>query len=420
MKQGILVTKHVCLVKVAVLAGFFIAALFPVHNDRISAADSTPSPAVSKWLDVGKPVKAFRSVYVDVDASRHALNPSIVLSDAGPTLGWIELTVHGISQIFFGHWDRSAWIRDGGSHNLDATQRAFDLSMSSNGRIPYLAWIELNAKHIPQLHVKHLEGRQWTLDGGSLNLDPMQGAANPALSATGPVPYLAWTEPNARRVFQLYVKQLSEDGWQMDGDGSLNISPMRDAIEPAIVFGRSGPYVVWAELSDRNVYRVYVKRWIDSSWQLLDRSLNLNLESHALSPSIAFLGETPYVAWIELNPNGVFQLQVKRWENGSWTSDGKTLNNDPARHALSPALVRAGSILYLAWTEYDAKGVSRIHVKHRGGEGWVSDDPSFNSATPAASSAPALAASESAVYVSWKEVYPNGLAQIVVKRLQAP
>jgi hypothetical protein len=419
MKQGMVMAKRLGLGKVAVLAGL-IAALCPLTNDRTLAGDGSPSPPVSKWLDVGKPVKAFRSIYVDVDASRHALNPSIVLSDAGPTLGWIELTVHGISQIFFGHWSRSAWIREGGAQNLDATQRAFDLSMSSNGRIPYLAWIELNAKHIPQLHVKHLEGHQWTLDGGSLNLDPMQGAANPALSATGPVPYLAWTEPNTQRVFQLYVKHLSEDGWRMNGGESLNLSPMRDAIEPAIVFGGSGPYVAWAELTDRNVYQVYVKRWNGSSWPLLGRSLNLKAENHALSPSMALLGETPYVAWIELNPNGVFQLQVKRWENGSWTSDGKTLNDDPAHHALSPALVRAGSTLYLAWTEYDAKGVSQIHVKHRGGEGWVSDDPSFNSAIPAASSAPALAASETAVYVSWKEVYPNGLAQIVVKRLQAP
>lgn len=420
MKQGILVTKGGDRVKVAVLAGFFIAALLLFHDDRILAGDGAPSPAASKWLDVGKPVKAFRSNYVDVDASRHALNPSIVLSDAGPTLGWVELTVHGISQIFFGHWNRSAWVRDGGSHNLDATQRAFDLSMSSNGRIPYLAWIELNAKHIPQLHVKHLEGQQWTLDGGSLNLDPRQGAANPALSATGPVPYLAWTEPNSRRVFQLYVKQLSEGGWHMDGDGSLNISPVRDAIEPAIVYSGSGPYVAWAEFSDRNVYQVYVKQWNGSTWPLLDRSLNLRPENHALSPSIAFLGETPYVAWIELNPNGVFQLQVKRWENGSWMSDGTTLNDDPSHHALSPSLVRAGSTLYLAWTEYDAKGVSRIHVKHRAGDRWVSNDPLFKSTIPAASSAPALAGSESAVYVSWKEVYPNGLAQIVVERLSAP
>lgn len=401
------------------MTAVLIAVFFVLHCDRGMADSGSSSAAAPNWIDVGQPVKASQSIFIDVDASRHALNPSLVFTDTLPSLGWIEFNAHGIPQIHFGHWNRSGWIKDGGAQNMDATHRVFDLTMSSNGKIPYLAWIELNSKEIPQLYVKHRMGDQWIIDGGSLNLDPTQPAANPALSATGPVPYLAWCESNTQRVFQLHVKHLSEGSWTMDGNDSLNISPTRDAIEPAIVLQGSVPYLAWAELSDQNFFQVNVKRWNGSTWELLGRSLNRDPENHALNPSIAFLGEVPYVAWTEIDGEGVSQLHVKHWDNGSWTADGTGLNIDPTRHAMNSSLVQAGSTLYAAWTEYDAKGISQIHVKHRTGDRWESDDQRLNTVPPSASSALSLIGSGSSVYVAWKEVYGNGLAQIVVKQLQA-
>lgn len=409
-----------------ILAGAVVAVAIELPHPGAIADDGTRSsttlPAGPNWVDVGPPVKASRSLFTDVDASRHALTPSLVFTNALPSLGWIELNAHGIPQIHSGHWSRSGWMKDGGPQNTDSSHRAFDLTMSSNGKIPYLAWIELNAKDIPQIYVKHLLGDRWVADGESLNLDPTHRAANPALSAAGPAPYVAWCEYSADRIYQLYVKHLTDDGWRTTGSESLNISPLRDAIEPAIVFQGSVPHVTWAELSDLNFYQIYVKRWNGSAWEGLGQSLNLDPENHALNPSIAVLGETLYVAWIEINGKGVAQLQVKRWENGSWVADGTNLNRDPTRHTLSPSLVQAGPTLYLAWTEYDAKGVTQIHINHRVGDHWESDDPplNVNAARPAASSAPALAGSDKAVYIAWKEVYQNGLAQIVVKQLQAP
>ena len=362
-------------------------------------------------------MKGHPSPFTDVDASKHALNPSLAFTNALPSLGWIEFNLHGISQVHVGRWEPSGWIKDRAVQNMDETHRAFDLTMSSDGKIPYLAWIELNAKNIPQLYVKHPSEGRWTVDGGSLNLDPSQGAANPVLSAAGPIPYLAWCEYNPQRVYQLYVKQRSADGWHLDGSGSLNISPSRDAIRPALALQGSVPYLAWAELSDLNFYQIYVKRWNGSSWDGLGQSLNMDPESHALNPSIAVLGDAPYVAWIETDGNGIFQLHVKHWDQNRWIVDGKNLNIDIRRHAMSPSLVQSGSTVYLAWTEYDANGISQVHVKHRTADRWESDDQQLNAAPPTASSAPSLAAGNGAIYLAWKVVYPNGLAQIIVKHL---
>jgi len=375
------------------------------------------SAASSNWDSLGQPVKGHPSPFTDVDATKHALNPSLVFTNPLPLLGWIEFNVHGISQVHVGRWNSSGWVKDRAVQNMDETHRALDLTMGSDGKIPYLAWIEPNAKAIPQLYVKRPSEGRWTIDGGSLNLDPTQGAANPALSANGPAPYLAWSEYDPQRVYQLYVKQRSADGWHLDGIGSLNISPMRDAIRPALALQGSVPYLAWTELSDMNFFQVYVKRWNGSNWEELGQSLNMDPENHALNPSIAVLGGTPFVAWTETDGRGVFQLHVKHWDQNGWIVDGKNLNIDSGRHAMSPSLIQSGSTVYLAWTEYDANGISQVHVKHRAGDRWESDDQQLNTAPPAASSAPSLASGNGKIYIAWKEIYPNGLAQITVKHL---
>ncbi|MBI3610728.1 MAG: hypothetical protein HY204_08515 [Nitrospirae bacterium] len=396
---------------------FFALVYGGIMADR-SFYSEIASAAGSDWAALGQPVKAFSSVWVDVDASRHALNPSLVFVDTTPFLGWIELNTHGVSRVHVRHWDRSEWVKDGGALNMDATHRASDLTMSSNGKTPYLAWTELTARDIPHLYVKHLVGDQWVIDGARLNVDPTHRAVNPALAVAGTVPYLAWSEPSAR-VFQLYVKHLSDDGWHLDGVEGLNRSPTRDAIEPAIALQGSVPFVAWIELSDQNVYQAYVKRRAGSTWEGLGESLNLDPKNHASSPAITFVGETPYVAWTEINAEGISQIHVKHWDNGSWISDGGSVNIDPARHALSPALIGVGSAAYIAWTEYDAKGITQIHVKHWSETRWESDDPQLNTIPATASSAPFLASSASSLYVAWREVYQNGISHIVVKRLPA-
>lgn len=376
--------------------------------------------AGAEWVRLGKPVKAYPSTFTYVDASRHALNPSLVFTAPAPILGWIEVNIHGVPQVYIGQWTRSGWALNRETQNEDISHRAFDLTTGSDGKIPYLAWVELNGKNIPQLHVKRRSDGQWIDDGPTLNMDPSQIAANPVLSAGGAIPFLAWCEYSPQRIFHLYVKHRSVDGWRLVGKGSLNVSSARDAIKPALAPHGSNLYLTWAELSDQNFYQVYVKQWDGSKWNRLGGSLNMDSKHHALNPSIAVLGDTPYVSWIETDEKGVFQLFVKRWDEGRWIADGKNLNIDPGGHAMSPSLIHGGTTVYLAWTEFDANGISRIHVKHRYGDRWESDDQRLDGTPAAASSAPSLASFGTGVYLAWKEVYPNGLAQIVVKRLALP
>lgn len=204
----------------------------------------------------------------------------------------------------------------------------------------------------------------------------------------------------------------------MDGEGSLNLDPTQDAIEPAIALQESAPAIAWMESSDRHVYQVHVKGWTGAGWQRLGQSLNIDPTSHAMNPSIALFGGSPHVAWTEIDGNGVSRLFVKHWTNGAWVPDGESLNRDPARHAMSPALMRIGSALYAAWTEYDPKGISQVHVARWTGRRWEPIDPGLETDPSIVSSSPSLADSGAGAHIVWKEINGNGLFHIVVKSLR--
>ncbi len=394
---------------VLVAAGY-LSPLLP----RIAAADPV------EWTLVGPSVKASSSIFADVDSSRHASNPSLAFAGDRLYLAWLEPNNRGVPQVYVRHWNGSAWIKDGESQNTDVMHRAYDLTFSSNGDVPYLAWIELDDKKIAQLHLKHLTGNQWIIDGESLNLNASQPAANPSLAFNGSTPILAWSESDSNRVFHLYAKRQVDGQWHMIGDGPLNVSLLHDAIEPSIAFEETALYAAWMELSDQGFYQIRVKRWDGSQWEPLGGPLNINPSSHAMRPSVALRNRIPSVAWIEIDASGVAQFYVKSWDQDRWTSPRESLNADRTQHSLSPSLRRIGSDLYAAWAEADGNGISQIHVARSVGDRWERSSTQLNTSPPVYSTTPYLASLGENLYVAWKEVSQNGLFQIMVKSGRVP
>lgn len=371
----------------------------------------------AEWIQLGKPLKAFQSTFADIDASRHALSPSLANNTSIPYLTWIELNAHGIAQAHVKYWDQNAWFPLGEALNLHLTHQASDPAIATVGANPYVAWIELNKKGIPQLYVKHWTQGGWVLEGESLNEDPTKAAANPSLTVGLGRLYLTWTEADEKRVYQVHVKTLSENGWVKLGD-SLNEDPLKDAMEPSIVMVGSTPYVAWCEKAANGRFQVYVKHRTGEAWIRDGESLNMDPSAHALSPSIASNGTIPYVAWVEFNEKGISQVHVKHWMNDTSIKNGGSLNVDPSHHALSPSLAFRNDTPYVAWAESDSRGVTQIHVKYWTGSDWALEEQTLNLDASELALAPTLGVWEDRPYVAWKESDGGGLFNIVVKARQ--
>jgi hypothetical protein len=79
----------------------------------------------------------------------------------------------------------------------------------------------------------------------------------------------------------------------------------------------------------------------------------------ARTPIITFVGNVPYVAWLEDDGTGKFQVQVRHLasdpQTGTWALDtpANGFNADPALSNSDLAAAASDDTLFLAWTEGD-------------------------------------------------------------------
>jgi hypothetical protein len=97
--------------------------------------------------------------------------------------------------------------------------------------------------------------------------------------------------------------------------------------------------------------------------------LNVDPNQDARTPIIAFVGNVPYVAWLEDDGTGKFKVQVRHLasdpQTGTWELDTPAdgFNVDPAVSDSGLAAVASADTLFMAWTEGDpASSASQIVI----------------------------------------------------------
>ena len=386
----------------------FLAAFVVLFSSHAIGQES------STWIQLSDRLNASPSPFAEVDVSRHAVNPSLASGTDSAYLTWVEMSKFGIPQIHVRYWNKNTWKPLGGSLNLDRDHNAFDPAIAVDGSEPYVAWIEVSKNVTPQLHVKHWTPQGWTVVGKSLNEDASYPAATPAINVTAGKVYLAWAERDEKRVYQINVKTLTENGWERLGE-ILNEDPEKDAISPSITLVGPTPYITWCEKDARGHFQVFVKHWTGEEWVPNGKSLNIDPSSHAVSPSITSNGSEPYIAFVEFNQQGIAQVHIRRWLEEKWVNLSGSINMNPEHHALSPTSAFKDVIPFVAWAESSSEGIPRIHIKHWTGSNWVLDDSSLNVEVTKPASAPTLAVVQGRLHAAWSEADATGIYSIVVK-----
>lgn len=389
------------------LALFVVITVLGAHP----VAGQEPSAA---WRQLGTRLKAATTEFIEVDASRHALAPALAGTADLLFMTWLEMNAKGVPNVHVKRWDESAWTLDGSALNQDRMSFAFDPSIAIAGGVPYVAWSELNKFHVAQVFVKHRSPKEWVQDGAVLNIDPRRQAVRPTLAAGATAPlHLAWSEADARRIHHVYVKRLDPDGWVTLG-GPLNIDPDHDAFDVSISLVGREPYVAWSEATAGTVPQLHVKRWDGNDWREVGGALNRDPQRPAVTPAVCASEDSLYLAWIEIDANGRPRLQLEHYLDGQWRQIASPA--DPtAAYALTPTLGYFGGMLYAAWTSSDATGVSRVQVSQWDGGEWKNGPP-LNVVGEKAALTPALSVWRGKPVMAWKELEANGLFTLAVKQ----
>lgn len=193
---------------------------------------------------------------------------------------------------------------------------------------------------------------------------------------------------------------------------SLNKDFNKDARDPSIAVVGNTPYLAWWE--GNTPADIYVKTFNNSSetWSA-ETKINA-VGNHALQPKMASNGAATPIAFItytECDAAGAnCKVYVKKWNTGgnTWDLVGPALNVDPTKSAGDSAIAFDGSSTpYIIWVEPDGSGINQIYVKHFNGTNWVQDGGSLNVDAAKNGLNPAIAINGSIIKVAWTECIPN-------------
>jgi hypothetical protein len=212
-----------------------------------------------------------------------ALDAAVATDGTNPAACWSEQVVAGdratvttTPQIQCSQWNGSSWARFGArSLNQNATSWASDATMTYVGGKFYIGWVERTTAGVNQLYVCRWDGSSCTvLGGGALNLSAATGwAAHPSLANDGTNVYVAWEEQAALGQHSMgYVKKWNGSSWSLVG-GALNADPLNGSVEGitlTVVLGM--PTAIWGELAYGSLRQAYVKQWNGSVWTALGGS----------------------------------------------------------------------------------------------------------------------------------------------------
>jgi hypothetical protein len=134
---------------------------------------------------------------------------------------------------------------------------------------------------------------------------------------------------------------------------------------------RDNPVVAWSEeVTTGGRASVFVYRWDGHAFTPIGSALNGTPSGSAYKPTLVLDGSgNPIVAWQEsdgFNEN----IYIRRWNGTAWQSVGAgalsaendTSSSPVATPARNPSLAVRGNDIYVAWDEVNVEGISAIYV----------------------------------------------------------
>jgi len=330
---------------------------------------------------------------IDVDPSQgmnrgadNAEHPSMATFNGALYLAWQERHTDFTTRIHVSRYDGTSWTpadgpADGSGYiYCDVGSKSKEPELKVCNGILYLIWTEQSLNY--KVYVKYYNGTSWTAaypesPKTSLNYAQDHQVYNPTLAVynTGGADklYAAWEEDNGSGKTIIRVKSF-EGGttWtEIDGGGLYYLA---DEIsqQPSMAAYGGYLYLTWTEDEAVAYHKIRLKKYDGTSWTDGGPNPYLNLSTgyDATSSSLIVQNDTLYLAWNEMNSGYIYNIRVKKYNNGSWsyvnsngTTDGQTgINYSSSEPAKNPVLAMCNDQLYVSWQEGPGGG-EKIRVK---------------------------------------------------------
>jgi hypothetical protein len=271
-------------------------------------------------------------------------------------------------KIEVARFQAGAWTQLGGSAQgggVSATSGASrSPSIALDGTNPVVAWAETDASGNTNIRVARWNGSAWAALGASLSAAGISGsnlAESPKVVMSGSTPVVAWIDRTGG-IRNVHIRRFTGGAWQELGTGSASSDGVSnstiDVADLSLAAGPTGRLAVaWTQSFAAQDREIYLLEWNGTSWGSLGGSVTgggvSNNASESVQPSLAYLGDTLFVAWQD-NTLDRSSILAARFSGGAWQPLGAPLGGSisgSTGRVSMPQLASAGTALQLAWVD---------------------------------------------------------------------
>ncbi|MBN8580700.1 MAG: hypothetical protein J0L96_08510 [Anaerolineae bacterium] len=368
--------------------------------------------------DAFQPLGASINVHTNVLAD----SPTITVSGENNSVPWVAWSepspgFGNIAQVFAsrfsaetGLWQQAGQDRGGGEASLNlSTERAGTDPFIFSGAtelgtvpVPWVAWEEVSDVNPSSVQIFVAKGvKDETAIGGfkwetvgqvkedgeqTLNVNRFRISEHPTgvfAETANSVPWVTWHEVGRDEASRIFTARGVADPNSPGGfkwinvppcdpndetKCTLNINPLNDAKDASMTAGSTVagestvPWIAWPEIGQNGKWQIFVSR-LDTntrnSFLQVGGSLNVDPNHDARTPIIVFMGNVPYVAWLEDDGTGKFEIQMRHLasdpQTGTWSLDTPAdgFNLDKTLSDFDLSAVASADTIFLAWGEGD-------------------------------------------------------------------
>jgi hypothetical protein len=162
------------------------------------------------------------------------------------------------------------------------------------------------------------------------------------------------------------------------------------------------------------------------AWEFMGRGINLKKEAkfsyvdaspHGFAPVVASTPDTVYVAYSEFNIRGITEIRVKHWLKDAWSRKYVVLNKDGTLNAYDPTTAVLNETPYVAWTEKNNDGIPQLQMTYRSPVGWIPSKGSRNVNPKVRASSPVMAAGPDRILLTWTEGAENAVQKLYLREI---
>ncbi|NOS83825.1 MAG: T9SS type A sorting domain-containing protein [Ignavibacteria bacterium] len=220
----------------------------------------------------------------------------------------------------------------------------------------------------------------------------------PAIACVGSDVHIVWSDYRDNN-YEIYYKHSSNNGTSWGPDTRLTNNTFSGLNVSIAAVSPSGIHVVWSEAHDANNYELHYTRSTDGGLNWQNEVRLTNAPDRSQSPSIAALGLSVYIVWVDKR-NGTEDIYFKLSSDAglNWSNDME-LRNDTV-NCFDPAIAVSGANVYVTWNNFRNDDFRVIFNRStNGGMNWGTET-NITSDT-VSSSGPSITASDSSVHLVW-------------------